>query len=289
VTKAEIYALVDQYVKVNPLTISADKTRGTDMRALLKDILDFAEQGNSAVVPFNGERPITAPIPGLQGTTLHGATEKEVLHNLLASLYPAQPPQASMNVTNPTRERGDMSAITYNWSATPQTNPITTIRVNGTAVVATGKAQSGNGTVPAGGQTSFSITVQDGTLSASASASVGYYPARFHGNSTLDHAGMLAALSNGQPIDYASLGFLKDLATNYLINADYNCSGGRYIHILYDASYGTPYLVRSGVNTFSAYTLSDVTMTDAFGVARAYKLLSTGIQFGSAVNIAIIT
>ncbi|TDN38617.1 hypothetical protein E4631_24005 [Hymenobacter sp. UV11] len=286
-TKADLYALIDQYIKVNPLVVSIDKTRGTDVRELLKSMLDFTEQNTGAA--FNGERPITAPIPGLQGITLHGTTEKDVLHNLLLQLYPALPPLAAMSVANPVRERGDASAVGFNWTATPQSNPITTIKVNGKAVKATGNQQSGSGSLPADALVPFTIVVSDGTLSASAGASVNYYPARFFGPSANDRDHMVAALTNGTPIDYAGLGLRKELAGDYLINTTSDCTGGRYIHLLFDAAYGAPSLVRSGINNFSAYILTDVIITDAFGIARDYKLLSTGIQFGGAVNIAIIS
>lgn len=285
-TKADLYTLIDQYVKVNPLIVSIDKTRGTDMRALLKDILDFTEQNTGAA--FNGERPITAAIPGLQGVTLHGSTEKDVLRNLLLQLYPAQPPLATMSVANPVRERGDSSDVEFSWTATPQTNPITTIKVNGKAIRATGAQQSGSGSVPANSLFPLTLVVSDGTLSASASASVSYSLARFFGPSANNRDQMVAALTTSTPIDYARLGLHKELANDYLVNTTSDCTGGKYIHLLFDAAYGAPTLVRSGINNFSAYTLTDVTITDTFGVARAYKLLTTGLQFGAAVNIAVI-
>jgi hypothetical protein len=286
VTKAELYALIEQYIKVNPLVVNSDKTRGADVRELLKNMLDFTEQNTGAA--FNGERPVTAPIPGLQGVTLHGSTEKDVLHNLLLYLYPDQPPLATMSVTNPVRERGDSSSVAFNWTATPQSNPITNIKVNGSAVPATGKAQAGSGTVPYDALIPFTIVVSDGTRSANAGASVSYSPARFFGPSANNRDQMVAALTTGTSIDYAGLGLHKELANDYLINTTSDCTGGKYIHLLFDAAYGAPALVRSGINNFSAYTLTDVTITDAFGVARAYKLLTTGIQFGAAVNIAVI-
>ena len=284
-TKAQLYALIDQIIKVNPLVTDTTKTRGADERSLLKNILDYAEAG--ADIPFNGERTITAPIPGLQGKTLHGSTEKTVLRNLLNELYIDVAPTASISLSNAVRELGDPSAILYTWSVASQTNPITGIVVNGVNIPVTGLTQTGSGTKPAN-TASFNVTATDGTLYGGASASPSYLPARFFGASAKTLAEMVTALTDGNPINYAPLGLAKQLASDKNVNNNYDCTGGKYIYVLYAAAYGNPALVRSGVNTFSAYTITDVTVTDIFGIDRDYKLLSTGIQFGAAVNIAIL-
>lgn len=42
-TKEQLYALVDEYIKVNPLVVDTTKTRGADHRELVKRVIDFAE------------------------------------------------------------------------------------------------------------------------------------------------------------------------------------------------------------------------------------------------------
>ena len=292
-------------MKESKLTISNQKTR-VDLPTL-EDVLAQAQATpgvktpprNVVYVPdqgllalgklgdtaFNGERAITRA--GLPQIVPHGHTVAEVLENFF---YPSQPPTATLTASDPVREIGASPATTLSYAVYTASYDLAAIVVDGTPFDRHMTQGSLNTATPPSFNKTFTMTVTDITgLSGTASASVTYLPARFYGPSPLNVPGMVAALTNGAPIDYAGLNLHKELAGDYLINTTSDCTGGRYIHLLYPAAYGTPSLVRSGINNFSAYTLTDVTITDAFGVARAYKLLTTGIQFGGAVNIAIVS
>lgn len=135
---------------------------------------------SGASTPFNGERPIVAPIPGLQGKILHGGTNTEVLDNLLKALFPTQPPTCSLVASQPQREYGASPDVTLSYTAYPGDNPLNSIVVNFIEVdpdVLQGSQQTS--TVQDVDAT-FSMTVTDNNgLVASASASVNYYHNRF--------------------------------------------------------------------------------------------------------------
>lgn len=120
-------------------------------------------------------------------------------------------------------------------------------------------------------------------------------PALLFGAAALTQSELATAVQNGQPLNDARLnvlGLSKVLQDNKVLNRDYNCTGGKYIHILWDAAYGAEPAfgqVKSGPNSFSAYTVIPVSVIDQFGQLRTYRLLTTGIQFGSSVNINIIS
>jgi hypothetical protein len=113
--------------------------------------------------------------------------------------------------------------------------------------------------------------------------------ARFYGASTLAPADVLAQLQNGQPINLAALSLTSDLNNSIVNNITADCSGGKYVYFLYNANLPNPTTVRAGLNTFSAYTIATVQLTDQLGNPQQYKVLYTGQQFGSAVNVNIVS
>lgn len=112
--------------------------------------------------------------------------------------------------------------------------------------------------------------------------------ARFWGASALTPSQLKAQLTSGQSIDPGALNFQVDLASTISNNITVDCTGGKYVYFLFDANLPNPSLVRAGVNTFSAYTLETLNITDQLGNSRAYKLLATGIQYSSAVNVNVV-
>ena len=113
--------------------------------------------------------------------------------------------------------------------------------------------------------------------------------ARFWGASSLTPSQLKAQLTSGAPIDPNGLNFQQDLATTISSNITVDCSGGKYVYFLYDANLPNPTVVRAGVNTFSAYTVQALNLTDQLGNSRAYNFLYTGIQYGSTVNVNVIS
>lgn len=120
-------------------------------------------------------------------------------------------------------------------------------------------------------------------------------PGLLYGVSPLAPADFLAQLTGGGALTdarLAALGLAETLQEGKAFNNTYNCTGGRYIYVAWDEAYGAAPVfgqVRSGVNTFSAYTVAGAAFPDAFGIGRSYRLLATGIQYGAAVNLNILS
>jgi len=247
-----------------------------------KAVSEFVAQQSK---PFNGNRAITRTGAFL-GITPGGTSESQFLENLF---YPAVAPGATLTASNANKELGDPTATTtLNWSVTKNTNPITSIIVDGATIAATGSSQSGSRTGNLNGANkTFTMTVVAGGQATNASATITYTPAFYYGANQLNQADTVGVLENGTNINVTELSLTKVLQENGHLNYNFNCSGGRYIHILYPASLGNPELVRNGLLDFSAYNIVHVQIKDIFGLTRAYKLLTTGLQFGSSVNLTV--
>jgi hypothetical protein len=234
---------------------------------------------------FNSQR--TTSRQGIPAVNVGGETVNEFLEGYF---FPGQPPSASISGGGD-REKGDPNlAVLLSWSVTKGSEPITSVSVDGKPVTVTGQNQSGvfEGILSQDENKTFVIVVTDAAgKTASANSQVIWKFANYYGVSSLDPASMISQIQN--PGQYAgSLIQNKRLASTKAENHDYNCTGGKYIYVLYPVSYGNPASVKNGSFDFSDYTVTNVTITDMFGIARQYKLFYTGYQTGSNVNINII-
>jgi hypothetical protein len=187
---------------------------------------------------FNGERPISRNTPGIKD--FNPATNT-VIDFLEKVFYPAVPPLAAISVDNPIREIGQSAAYTLTWSATQQTNAITGINVDGTAITLTGGSQAGtqSGTLPStSGNYTKSMTDTDGTLSGSASCTISY-KSRFFWGTTSKTSGItdadILALANSE---------LRDTR-----NKNFGSLGGDAKHLIFafPSAFGTPSFVVNGL------------------------------------------
>lgn len=131
---------------------------------------------------FNGNRPITRNVPGLENVTAGGNTVNEFLEN---AFFPALSPLCALSVNNPIREIGETTAYTLTWSVTKRTNVITGITVDGAAQTPTGNNQTGTVTgnfAAESGIYTKSMSVTDSQKTENASAIVKYLPRMFWGN-----------------------------------------------------------------------------------------------------------
>lgn len=182
---------------------------------------------------------------GLEGVTPGGDNLATVLENVL---YPAVAPSAAISINNPIREIGESTAYTLNWSVTKNTNPITAITVDGMAVTGiTGNSQastkSGN-VATSSGSYSFGITVTDGALSSTATATIQYLMRMFWGtinkNSGISDADILALAGSE----------LRSNKTKSFTNFG---GGGLYLIFAFPTGWGNPAFTVNGL-TNTAFT-----------------------------------
>ena len=123
--------------------------------------------------------------------------------------------------------------------------------------------------------TTYSITVNDGTNNAFGSTNVSFFNRRYYG------VNVNTSLTNS---DVLSLS--KEFCYGVGNTHSYNCTGGRYIWICYPANYGTATFVIGGLETTFTLTIQDVTndsgYTESFNLYR-----SSEIQNGSDITVVV--
>lgn len=202
---------------------------------------------SQADVEFNGNRPISRAVTGLQGVNLGTSGIKDTLEALL---FPAVAPTCSISVNNPSREFGQSGTYTLTWNAVKQTNPISVITVDGTSITPTGASQSGtkNGisSTAVGTYTKY-ITVSDGSLSSTASATITYQYRAYWGTS--------AKNGTTQPITDADILALAGSALTGTRARTLNNFGGGNTRLVFawPTSFGDPTFVINGL-TNTAFT-----------------------------------
>jgi hypothetical protein len=233
--------------------------------------------GDSA---FNGQRPITRQTPGLNGVNPDALTVIEMLENVF---YPAVAPAATLSVDNPTREIGADPDYTLTWAVIKNTNNITGITVDGTAETPTGASQGGteSGTL-AGTTGSFTknMSVTDGTLTGTASATVTYKPRMFWGN-TSKTAGITDA-------DIKALAS-SELRTDRLKTFANIGGGGEYLMFAFPSSFGTPSFVVNGLaNTAFSKIRSASNFVNAEGATIVMDVWISDNFYSSPLSSLII-
>lgn len=230
-TKQDIINYID-----NNITDPLNKQNTADkVRDVLKVILEDSYNGDTELA-FNWDRPITRT--SWPYNINLGSTNDTIKKGLEAIFFPALAPLASISGGG-TREWGDSKVVNLTWSATKQTNPITSIIVDGVAVTPTGNNQNGTAIGNTGLDTdhAFYISVSDGTLTSIGSTSVGFRNKRFWFKNSQDIMTMTdTELSN----------FLKNSAN--AINSEFATDRNQpsrsflctdeYVYFAYLASYG---------------------------------------------------
>lgn len=238
--------------------------------------------GGNADTAFNGNRPITRNVNGLNGVTPGGADLKTVLENIL---YPAVAPTCSLSVNNPTREVGDSTAYTLSWSVARNTNPITAITIDGIAVTGiTGNNQSSTktGNVPAStGTFNFAMTVSDGGLNSSASATLQYLNRMFWGalnkNSGISDADILG-LSGSE---------LRSNKTKSFTNLG---GGGTYLIFAFPSAWGNPSFTVNGLaNTAFTKIRSNSAFINQYGASVLMDVWVSDNNYNSALGSLAIS
>lgn len=168
--------------------------------------------------------------------------------------------------------------------------PVTTIIFNWTLNkdVASQSLSSGIGNIPPGistytltntnisPNTSFTLSINDGLNSISASTSILFLPRVFWG------ANASSQLSTSQIIGLSH----SALASGFSLSTIYDCSGGQYPYYVYPVAFGLPNNVHVGGLSYSDWSYSVTQFTNTFGYTQPYYVLRfNGIQTGSNISV----
>lgn len=237
--------------------------------------------GGGGDITFDGDRPITRGIPGLQGIIPGGSTVVEVLDNML---YPAVAPQAALQASNPVREYGESPAVTLTWSVTPQTNPITSINVNGIAQDIAETSGSQSATTPVNTDTSFTMSVTTEGESAQASTQVVYRKQGFWFQSGEDLLGysdaQLSAFLNALP------GSRKQFSTQRAQDLRTFTLNNEYSYFVYSNELGDGSFSVNGLNN-NAYQPKTFTYTNSYGYQNIERLYRSGSKATGTVEVKL--
>ncbi len=137
-----------------------------------------AASASSVGMYFQNSNPTLTTVGGIPAGSSF-STPQTVQQMFDALLYPYVSPGSSISALS-NREYGSGLSITLNWTATKNSNPITSIVVDGQIFAPTGNTQIGTKTAsgtystptPSSTTNSFIITVGDGTTSATNSTSL---------------------------------------------------------------------------------------------------------------------
>ena len=233
----------------------------------------------------------TATVGGIPSGRDLGTTPILVQTTLREELYPYQGPLVSL-VLNPSagvREIGTSIATPIlTPTTTRRSDPITSLTLSrsGTGLIHTYPSPN-----PAGGSeapytdtsgavtsnTTFTATVGDGTSTSTGTASYAFLPGIYHGvNSSVLTTGGQIVSNFGSSVVLAS-----SRAVSYTFDASVG-GGANYLYIAYPTSFGAPASTTFNGFTFTDYTITTVSLTNASGFTQNYYILRTNNTYSAA-------
>lgn len=249
----------------------------------IDDVQILASQSASASSLYSNTLLTPLPVGGIPaGSSFSNVTYSQMFDKLL---YPYISQLCSLS-TNPSKEFGDtLLVVPLNWTVTRKTNAITSIVVNGTPVIPTGNSQAGvgSGTVVQNTNTSFSMSVNDGTSTVSSSTTVTWYNARYWGTSV-----SFGALTSGQilALSGAGVGSGKELSTSRVKTINGINGGGNYLAFAWPTAWGNPSFVVNNLPT-TAFTKvnSAFAFTNVYGYTINYDVWMSNTQQNSPLAL----
>lgn len=226
---------------------------------------------------FDGDRPITRGVSGLNNLTPGGETVKEFLENLF---YPAVPATISAGVSPSSGERGNAISVTA--SATVHANDHTIMGVNllrgGSVVASAAAVQPGNsGSIShvfGSESETFSFTAEAARLNngpLTTSRTIQFYDPYYIG--VMEHPTILAW--SGSTVTRAQAGLVTSrvVAGRGTRSASFSPSGERIV-FAYPASHGLLGAITdpNGYAILSAFDTITFTYVRADGVTVAYRM-----------------
>jgi hypothetical protein len=205
--------------------------------------------------------------------------------------YPYQPPTVtlSLNPAAGVREIGtSIAAPILTPTTVRRTNPITTLTLSrsGVGVIFTYPTPApGGATEPpytdisgaVTSNTTYTATVGDGTATTTGIASYSFLPGIYHGVNT-------SVLTTGAAI-VSNFGASVVLASTRAVTYIFDASGGggsNYLYIAYPTSFGPPASTLFNGFTFTDYTITTVSLTNASGFTQNYFILRTNNTYSGA-------
>jgi hypothetical protein len=234
----------------------------------------------------------SATVGGISSGTDLGTSPVLVQTTLRSELYPYQGPLVSLSL-NPsagTREIGTSIATPIlTPTTTRRTNPITTLTLSrsGTGLIHTYPSPNAAGGTEApytdtsgavSSNTTYTATVGDGTGSGTGTASYAFLPGRYTGVSSSvvsTGAGIISAFGSSVVLTSARTGTFT-----------FDCSvggGANYCYIAYPTSFGLPSSTLFNGFTFTDYSVSTVSLTNASGFTQNYYILKTNNTYNAAL------
>jgi len=220
----------------------------------ISQVQTVASQSASASVLYTNLTPTPLSIGGISaGSTFSNKTMQEMWDKLL---YPYIGPSSGLS-PNVAREFGGSNQITLTYTATKNTNSLTSIILykNGSPIYTVpggpfNVSQSGTYTSNAtqNVNTSFSVVVNDGTSTSSAGVSFNWYNAVYWGK-TPNFALPSMSVVGTQPAwaDGAGVGSGKSLASSRSGNYSGINGSGQYLVFAWPTSFGNPTFTINGL------------------------------------------
>ncbi len=250
----------------------------------------YPQFGGSGTATWTPQGVTTATVGGIAAGTNLGTAPVNIADTMIQEFYPYQGPLVSL-VLNPsagTREIGtSIAAPILTPTTTRRTNPITTLTLSrGVTLIHTypSPAPSGGTEAPytdtsgaVSSNTTYTATVGDGTSTSTGTATYSFLPGRYNGVST-------SVISTGSGI-VSAFGSSVVLTSTRVGTYSFDCSvggGSNYCYISYPTSFGLPSSTLFNGFTFTDYTTTTVSLTNASGYTQNYYILRTNNTYSGA-------
>ena len=228
---------------------------------------------------YSNPNPSTIAVGGIPvGTTFSNRTLQQMFDDMF---YPYTAPSCSLSATNPSREFGSPNSTTLSWSVTRAKLTIQTITVDGQSFIPNGGNQTGtkSAIVTQDVNTTFSMSVSDGTSTINASTSVNWFNAVYWGTTnapTLPNMTITSPQTQPTWATGAGVGSGKTLASGR--SGTYNGinGAGNYLVFAWPTAFGEPTFTANGLSTTAWFYYSNNTYSNYPG-----KKLGSSVSFAN--------
>lgn len=295
VTFTEEFSTIDELLIQLPDNTS-NKINAQDIRDSvftlwnrISNVAVIASQSASASVYFTSDIPVPVSIGGISaGTTFSNATMNDMWNALL---YPYIAPGISLSGGN-TREFGSTNVVTLNWTVIKNTNPITSIIIDGIPISGspfnTNQSGSQGALSTQNVNTTFFMSCSDGKSTPSTSTTVSWLNKRYWGKTT--SFGPLTLSSQILTLSGAGVGTGNILASS--LSSSYNGinGAGEYLVFAWPTSFGNPSFTVNGLpNTAFTKVNSAFAFTNVWGYVENYDVWMSNTVQNSAISQFVIS
>jgi hypothetical protein len=270
------------------LTGATSAVTGSVLTYLAGKIRLAPSHGGGGSTSFDSHRTTTRS--GIPAVNAGGSTVNQFLETYF---FPSVPPAASINGGG-TRQFGNNAGFTLNWTATRNTQPITSITVDGKSV-----APGFFNALPVGGSVSsgtsatiavanvnqtYNMTVTTASESTPASTSVVFSHKRyFYGdNQDLIPFSDAATTSNVNLHDPANAEFASSKAKGTFAITLSN----QFFYYVYPTAFGAAAFTVNGLSN-TDFSFKDFVFTNPFGYSTSFRLYRSNNILNGTFNIAV--